>query len=112
MGPQDVSLIDPQPQARKETGHHALMLPFSSRCIVAGDLRGLFEARNNTSRQTPYFRRFPTFHTLKTPSFPAPGARDTGVLPPLDKRPFHSSTAPPPESPIGYPWPAGGNGEG
>ena len=22
----------------------------------------LFEARNNTSRQTPYFRRFPTFH--------------------------------------------------
>ena len=33
-----------------------------ARCVVAGDLCELFGARNNTSRQTPYFRRFPTFH--------------------------------------------------
>ena len=62
MGPQDVSLIDPQPHTQRATGHHALMLPFFQRCVLAGDLRGLFEARNNTSRQTPYFRQFPSFH--------------------------------------------------
>jgi len=56
-----------------------------------------------------YARRVPT---LKTPSFPYSGAGDTGVPPPLDKRPFSVPSAPPPESPIGYPCPAGGSGEG
>ena len=60
MGLQDVSLIDPQTQTQNATGHHALVLPFFQRCVLAGDLRGLFAAQNNTSRQTPYFRQFPT----------------------------------------------------
>ena len=60
MGLQDVLLIDPQTQTQNATGHHALALPFFQRSVLAGDLRGLFEARNITSRQTPYFRQFPT----------------------------------------------------
>ena len=51
MGPQDVSLIDPQPQTQRATGNHALMLSFFQRCVLAGDLRGLFEARNITSSE-------------------------------------------------------------
>jgi hypothetical protein len=75
---QDVSLIDPQPQTQRATGHHALMLPFFPRCVLAGDLRGLFAAQNNTSRQTPYFRQFPT-------------VRRHHVLPHVRHHPDHST---------------------
>ena len=78
MGPQDVSLIDPQTQTQNATGHHALMLPFFQRCVLAGDFRGLFEAQNNTSRQTPYFRQFPT-------------VRRHHVLPHVRHHPDHST---------------------